>query len=587
VRLENSHCLRRIFIFAAVLAFCGLELAFREKYCTASQGTEIVDAVIKQWYHNKKYNITPKNQFNISLLNLNDAGFEDTRVLQNLDPWPQEFEKITPVTTYEGPFLSLAAHAGKLRIGDIILVYPVKSMGSDGVKRNPLIMFYAGEQSFPDLGTKTLDTVAGQDVDAGDQKLARLSFFLYPYVAGFEWNTYPPRQHRALRSFLFDKLSFWDKLVAWTKRVFTKFSFVWNPDSSFKFVKDHRRNVEWLGTKIAENHCGVFHKDTQWSVRVGKNKVRIRYQIVRIPDNCKYITLKRRFPLYEQSDSQNTCFFATYSQVAFYQMYKSDKSLDAAAIRKYEDRLIDALVISPQTARDRRASDFFRGELIREKAWEDDETEGESKKQPPVVWSSRWNDSRMNQELKEHKHLAKWVPCCFWEEGEHLGLNAVVKTDKNNQQVDASILLSQDEVFELLKTMVESDTPLITYFFFNGDDAGTGVEWPDHVWRGMNEIRLKDDKPDSLVAHVVPVIGVRQCGAQKYVHIAWNDRSYYYITLENFYNVVSKQQKDKGKMGDGIRIPSDWKIGQPIPDQEKAAIPRFMIIERGKEMFHK
>lgn len=528
--------------------------------------------------YQKKHRVTPFNQFTDSLLPVTDPGFEDTRLLKELTPWPQEFVKVSPVRTFEGPFLSMVDHAGPIRIGDILLIQPRKSVDSSGRKIPPLVMFYAGEASFPGLGNKTLDQIAGQDVDAGNRKLARLSFFVYPYLAGLEWNTFPPRQHKTLRKYMFDKMSFWDKLVAWTKRVFTKFSFSWNPDGSFSFKDDTVRKVRWLNTKIADNYCGVFHKDSYWCSTIDKSTVRIKYQVVRIKDQCEYTTLKHHFPVYKQFDSDNTCFFAAYSQAAMYQMYAHVRRLGHDEVHTYEKRLIAGEVTSPTSKSAKISSDFFRGMLIlNQKEWVGTDSK---------PWKDRWDDSRLNKSLAMGKHLAYWMRSCFWDRQDNLGLIPTATVD-GQQGTDVSALLSKDEMFALLKNTIKSDIPMITYFSFNIEGGAVEV---DTKWRGIAETKLFDDQSDALIGHVVPVVGVRECGSQRFIHVAWSDGEFTYITLENFYHVVVVQQGDPKRQLVGIQIPAEWKSkwekGKKIPSGGIGyVIPRFMAIEKGKEKF--
>lgn len=491
----------------------------------------------------RRTRITPHTQKDHSMLPRGDSYFKNTRPLVNPGPWVG-FDEVLPVVSFTGPLLSMKKYYSDIRIGDIVRVEPVKESGS------PLIMFYAGEQDMEGISSSQLtDLTDGEN--KGKSKKAKQSFFVYPYIDGVEWNTFPPRQHRDLRDYLLEHKSktktkrpktLLDRIGAFFSSLFS------SPppkESALKYVPDSLRGVLWLKTPLDANHCGIFHKDKTWAKRTSSDEeLTFRFRVLRLHKSCEFTTLKNRFPRYNQEDPDATCWWAANTQVRLYQAFAKNKAiLSPELIRYHERRLLTEELVHPTEPDARQAADFYREFVY--------EVQNRGKAPKDIV--PRKNNA-LAEQFRKHEMIGFWAKVCYLTPRRDAWKLQYVK--KYTDLVNAT----PDDVFDLLTNEIEKDSPVIVRSLRGGSGVGNTAPW-----RGYRKRNLSPPSPGSAnnAGHAFVVTGTRKCGDGKYVHFAWNDGRVYFCTIAEFYSVTVALYHDE-KLSEYYKLyqmPDDWVVG--------------------------
>lgn len=562
------------------------------RHCRGSEGTDIIDAVLLTCYEHgvlglisseqqdaagetddgllavkKRRHITPKTQPKYSMLPRNDDSFGDTRTFFKGDS-PKGFEKVLASTTTESPLLSLKGRG--LRVGDIVRLFPAKSGGKNST---PLLMFYCGEQKLPGLSSGDVDELTDEETSNSSQ-----SFFLYPYLTGVEWNTFPPRHHKQLRKYVLThqkstpEKSVWDRIKAFFASLFGD-----DPpaEESLKYVYDKRRDIRWLKTALDDNHCGVFHKDHTWAAEASDNTLRYRFEVWRLKNDCKYTTLKRRFPRYHQQPL--TCWWSSYSQVRLYRDYgESGRILPQDKIREFEVNLLRREVTHP-TPQTQRSAAWFRTYLLnvqtKQKAagsnWSSVDPGGRN------TWTSI-NDPDLTSQLVNNTMVGRWHFACLRTRRNAWGLEAVMTADESRQLTPAGL-------YETLKAELKEDNPVIVRTSRSRFSTADELRWRGHrfaLWTPPGTTLTGTTN----VGHIIVVIGVRECDGAKFVHFAFNDGHHHYSEMLDFYRVVVQSGPFDAPIhyGRAYRMPNGWNPADGWPeDPQSTDMPRLFRVRKG------
>lgn len=178
---------------AAVLVFGAAAEAFAQP--SDDDTSEDVLAAATQSYSSRRSALSHRNA-------ANESWFPHSQSVTNTTEWAKHFDELAPIGDKRiaaGSFLTMADQA---KPGDV-----VRLRFQRGDSNYVLALVYVGEEKFPDIDRS-------------------YSFFVYPFRAAMEYNTFPPRKHKA-----------------WLERVDRKSRFTLS--AFYEFQRDEKRGVEW------------------------------------------------------------------------------------------------------------------------------------------------------------------------------------------------------------------------------------------------------------------------------------------------------------------------------------------------------
>lgn len=552
-----------------------ITLAVSTSRCQASQGYEVIEAVIARCYQKAasdqppigvpKQRITPRTQSRFSMLPENDTGFHSTTSLV-VEGAHEGFEKVGGEHTVTGPLLSLRNLNPSIQVGDIVVLRPTRANTSSGPVP-PLLLFYCGEQAFPGLAEKTADKLTNtKSADDDESHLARFSFFLFPYVEGVEWNTYPPRQHKRLREWIISHGGLWQRITAFLSRFWQNLTGYKVGETAHKYTQmDPRRGVRWLNTRISDNYCGIFHKDQLWAKPAGKKQLTFTFQVYRVIQPCnEYIALKSHLPSFESLQTRRKkkidedCFFAAYAEATIYNQKAGKVRIRSADIEKAERALIrNEITDPPANTPQYRSAAFLRQVLFQGQGQKGINTGGKT-------WKSA-NDANLRDKLLNN--VTWWQSTCFEARRNALKIQEVSAEPKD-----------LDSLYSSIRNLLKQDKPILCGFLHGAFSDG-----PLKPWRTSRHgiIHFNDPDGGEQAAHFVVVTGIRTCGTKRYVHFAYGDGITYFVDLENLSSVM-KDTIESPDRPNCLKIPSNWKPNKPLEQKDVddvVPLPLMVIVE--------